>query len=68
MNDFILYLSTAIALMFVIEGLLYALFPGPMREMMKTVLSLPASQIRLFGLIMASIGFVIVWLLRTFIA
>ena len=57
-------LLTALALVLVIEGLLYAAFPEQMRRMVVSLLELPASTLRVGGLIAAVIGVGIVWLLR----
>lgn len=57
-------LLTALALMLVIEGSLYALFPGGMRRMIEQALALPEAQMRTAGLAAAVLGVGIVWLLR----
>ena len=57
-------LLTALALVLVIEGLLYAAFPEQMRRMVVSLLELPASTLRAGGLIAAVVGVGIVWLLR----
>ncbi len=57
-------LVIAFALVLVIEGLLYALFPEAMKRMMMTVLSMSSSSVRSSGLFAAIIGVGIVWLLR----
>jgi len=58
-------LIIAIGLLFFIEGILYALFPSKMKNMLKKLENLPLNQLRLSGLIFAIIGFVIVWYLKT---
>jgi uncharacterized protein YjeT (DUF2065 family) len=60
MDDFL----TAMALVLVIEGGLYALFPGGMRRMMAQMQEIPDARLRTMGLIGAVIGVVGVWLLR----
>ncbi len=60
MND----LFTALALVLVIEGLMYAVFPDHLKRMMVMVLSVPAATLRLAGLAAAILGVGIVWLLR----
>ena len=60
MDDFL----TAVALVRVIEGGLYALFPGGMRRMMAQMQEIPDARLRAMGLIGAVIGVVGVWLLR----
>ena len=57
MKEFII----AVGLLLFIEGILYALFPLKMKNMLKTVEKLPISQLRIGGLLFAVIGFVIVW-------
>ena len=54
-------LIIAIGLLLFIEGMLYALFPSKMKNMLKLIEKLPVSQLRLSGLLFAIIGFVIVW-------
>lgn len=57
-------LITALGLVLVLEGALYALFPGPMQRILQAALATPAGQLRLAGLTACGIGFVIVWLVR----
>jgi uncharacterized protein len=57
-------LFTAVALVFVIEGILYSLFPEGMKRMVAQVTVLPASALRLTGLVAAAIGVAAVWLIR----
>lgn len=64
MTDFLLYIGTAFALIFVIEGLLYALFPDAIRRMMAMAISMPVQKLRLFGAVMAASGFSLVLLIR----
>ena len=54
-------LIIAIGLLFFIEGILYALFPSKMKNMLKIIEKLSISQLRISGLLFALIGFVIVW-------
>jgi uncharacterized protein len=54
-------LIIAIGLLFFIEGILYALFPSKMKNMLKTLEKLPIGQLRTGGFLFALIGFVIVW-------
>ena len=54
-------LVIAIGLLLFIEGILYAIFPSKMKNMMKKVEKLPVNQLRTGGLFFAVIGFVIVW-------
>ena len=54
-------LVIAFGLLLFIEGLLYALFPSKMKNMLKTIEKMEVSQLRTGGLIFAFLGFVIVW-------
>ena len=55
----------AIGLLFVIEGLLYSLFPDQMRGMMQKMKDLPSNSLRTGGLFFALIGFIIVWIIKS---
>ncbi|MEL0114476.1 MAG: DUF2065 domain-containing protein [Rickettsiales bacterium] len=55
---------TAVGLVLVIEGAIYALFPAGMQRMMAQAMSLPPSALRLGGLIAAVAGFWTVWFVR----
>lgn len=57
-------LLTAFALILVIEGALYALFPQPMKKLLLHVLGMPLSSMRVAGLVSAGAGVFLVWLLR----
>lgn len=63
MSDFTLYILTALALVFVIEGLMYALFPDFVRKMMAMAVMMDVRKLRFFGLIMASLGLLTIWLM-----
>jgi len=54
-------LIIAIGLLLFIEGMLYALFPSKMKNMLKVIEKWPTNQLRISGLIFAVIGFSIVW-------
>ena len=60
MRDF----GAAIGLVFAIEGLLLAAFPGLMRRSMAETAERPESWLRSAGLIAAAIGVVLVFLAR----
>lgn len=60
MSDFL----TALGLVFVIEGLLYAMFPAGMIRMLEDVRNMNPASLRIVGLVAAMIGVVIVWLIR----
>ncbi len=55
---------TAVALILVIEGAVYALFPDAMKRMMAQVLTLPVASLRWAGLAAAVLGIFLVWLIR----
>jgi uncharacterized protein len=57
-------LGTALALVLVIEGVLYALFPEGMKRMAVQMLAVPAPMLRAVGLAAACLGVGLVWLLR----
>ena len=54
-------LIIAIGLLLFIEGILYALFPSKMKNMLKIIEELPVSQLRVSGFLFALAGFLIVW-------
>jgi len=54
-------LIIAVGLLLFIEGMLYALFPSKMKNMLKHIEKLSINQLRISGLLFAIIGFVIVW-------
>jgi len=54
-------LIIAFGLLLFIEGILYALFPSKMKNMLKTIEKMEVSQLRTGGLVFALIGFAIVW-------
>ena len=57
-------LIIAFALILVIEGALYSLFPDAMKRMLENILTLPAQSLRSAGLFLAILGVLIVWLLK----
>ena len=54
-------LVIAFGLLLFIEGILYALFPSKMKNMLKTIEKMEINQLRTGGLIFALIGFAIIW-------
>ena len=54
-------LIIAIGLLFFIEGMLYALFPSKMKNMLSSIEKFPVNQLRIGGLFFALIGFIIIW-------
>lgn len=55
----------AVGLLLAIEGALYTLFPVAMQRMMTYALAQQPAQLRSAGLLCATIGVGIVWLLRS---
>jgi uncharacterized protein YjeT (DUF2065 family) len=62
MMDFL----TALGLMFVLEGAMYALFPGGMKGVSARVLEMEKGTLRLFGMVFAVFGFLMIAVLRGF--
>lgn len=60
MSDFI----AALGLLLVIEGVIYACFPGMLRRMLEMMDQLPEQKVRYAGLAAAVVGITIVWLVR----
>ena len=54
-------LIIAFGLFLFIEGILYAIFPSKMKNMLKKLELIQANQLRIGGLIFAIIGFVIIY-------
>jgi uncharacterized protein YjeT (DUF2065 family) len=57
-------LGTGLALVLVVEGALYALFPDGMKRMVAQMFALPPPVLRYAGLASACIGVAVVWMLR----
>jgi uncharacterized protein YjeT (DUF2065 family) len=57
-------LIIAFGLFLFIEGMLYALFPSKMKNMLKKIEIVKDAQLRTGGLIFAVIGFVIIWYIK----
>ena len=57
-------LIIAFGLFLFIEGILYALFPSKMKNMLKKIDTIKDSQLRTGGLFFAIIGFLIIWYLK----
>jgi uncharacterized protein YjeT (DUF2065 family) len=58
-------LLVALGLVFVIEGLLYALVPGHLKTMMKAVENVPDETLRIGGLAALGFGVFIVWVVQS---
>jgi|TARA_Y100000992_G_scaffold1981_1_gene1308 uncharacterized protein YjeT (DUF2065 family) len=57
-------LIIAFGLFLFIEGILYALFPAKMKNMLKKLEMIKDSQLRTGGLVFALIGFLIIWYIK----
>ena len=57
-------LIIAFGLLLFIEGILYALFPSKMKNMLKKMELINDSQLRTGGLVFAIIGFFIIWYMK----
>ena len=57
-------LIIAFGLFLFIEGILYALFPSKMKNMLKKIDTVKDSQLRTAGLFFAVIGFLVIWYLK----
>tara|TARA_A100000164_G_scaffold131527_1_gene116634 strand:- start:342 stop:527 length:186 start_codon:yes stop_codon:yes gene_type:complete len=54
-------LIIAFGLFLFIEGVIYAIFPSKMKNMLKKIEKINDSQLRIAGLIFAIIGFVVIY-------
>ena len=61
MNELII----AFGLFLFIEGILYALFPSKMKNMLKKIENINDAQLRTGGLVFAIIGFIIIYYTKT---
>ena len=57
-------LGTALALVLVIEGILWALFPNGMKQAAARAAILDSGPLRLGGLAFAVVGVLLVWVIR----
>ena len=55
---------TVLCLVLVVEGLLYALFPTQMKDFMVRLGAYSSSGVRNVGLLGASAGVLVIWLIR----
>ena len=58
-------LIIAFGLFLFIEGILYAIFPSKMKNMLKKLELIKVNQLRLGGLLFAIIGFVIIYYIKS---
>ena len=57
-------LIIAFGLFLFIEGILYALFPSKMKNMLLKINEINEKQLRVGGFLFALIGFVIIWYIK----
>ena len=57
-------LITAIGLLLFIEGLIIAIFPSRIKNMLKLIENTPNNKLRLGGVFFLLIGFLIVWYIK----
>ena len=60
MSDFL----TAVGLVFAIEGLVYAIAPAALKQMMAVAIETPESTLRTFGIVALAFGVGLVWMIR----
>ena len=60
MKDFLV----ALGLVFAIEGLVFAAFPGMAKRAVATVLETPDAPLRIVGISSAVIGILMIWIVR----
>ena len=61
MNELII----AFGLFLFIEGIIYALFPSKMKNILIKLNNLKDSQLRKFGIFFFTIGFIIIWYFKS---
>ena len=57
-------LITAIGLLFFVEGLLLAMFPSRIKNMLKIIETMSENKLRSAGIFSLLIGFMIIWYMR----
>ena len=57
-------LFVAIGLVFVIEGLIWAIFPGYARRLLESAAEMPENTVRSAAVAAIAVGVVIVWLAK----
>ena len=58
-------LFTALALVLVIEGVLYALFPSKMRDLISKMMEVEDTSLRTSGILAALVVVACVWVIRS---
>lgn len=67
MDSLLSHIALAIALIFVIEGLIYAVFPGQIKNIMKMASDMDNEKFRYYGASMVAFGVLCVSLLQKFL-
>ena len=57
-------LITAVGLLFFIEGLLLAMFPSRIKNMLKIIDNMSENKLRYSGIFFLLVGFIIIWYMR----
>jgi len=60
MSDFV----TAVGLILFIEGLLLAMFPSKIKNMLEIIKKTPDTKLRVSGVFFLIIGFIIIWYIK----
>ena len=61
----IAWLITALGLVLVLEGLVYAIFPRQMKAMLKSIIEYSNNTLVWIGILTALSGLFLIWLVRT---
>ena len=61
----IAWLITALGLVLVLEGLVYAVFPRQMKSMLKSIIDYSDNTLVWVGISLALFGLILIWLVRT---
>ena len=56
---------TAIGLVFFVEGLLLAIFPSRVKNMLELIKNTSTNMLRTFGVTFLIIGFLIIWYIKS---
>ena len=57
-------LITALGLLLFVEGLLFAIFPTRIKNMIKVIEKIPETKLRSAGILFLILGFLIVWYIK----
>ena len=61
----IAWLITALGLVLILEGLVYAIFPKQMKTMLKSIIDYNDNTLVWVGISLALFGLILIWLVRT---